>query len=111
MHLRLYEHGPSGRPTVGALAGLQVCEWLRDALEGDGPGPSATPNMGWVKYGFFYAFRHLRCAMACGVRLGNTAATLAEITGVAEAQSLCEREPPSPKKRSQQAAAGGGRDA
>ncbi|GFR48775.1 hypothetical protein Agub_g10596 [Astrephomene gubernaculifera] len=37
----------------------EVAGWLREAL-GEGPGPSVNHMIGYVKYGFFYAFRHLR---------------------------------------------------
>ncbi|KAG2453926.1 hypothetical protein HYH02_002129 [Chlamydomonas schloesseri] len=43
---------------AAAHACADVKEWLADAL-GSGPGPAANRMIGYVKYGFFYAFRHL----------------------------------------------------
>ncbi|GLI68067.1 hypothetical protein VaNZ11_012395 [Volvox africanus] len=37
----------------------EVRGWLKEAL-GDGPGPAANRMIGFVRYGFFYAFRHLK---------------------------------------------------
>ncbi|GLC40704.1 hypothetical protein PLESTB_000030900 [Pleodorina starrii] len=37
----------------------EVAGWLRDAL-GSEPGPAVDRHIGFVRYGFFYAFRHLK---------------------------------------------------
>lgn len=37
----------------------EVAMWLRDAL-GDCEGPAVHHHVGFVRYGFFYAFRHLK---------------------------------------------------
>ncbi|KXZ55562.1 hypothetical protein GPECTOR_2g1111 [Gonium pectorale] len=43
---------------AGAHACAEVRDWLKEAL-GDAQGPAANRMIGFVRYGFFYAFRHL----------------------------------------------------